>query len=447
MISYPHLWSSIFVKNDHKDFVAASLERSQEVPLAVRLDLKYGDYDDYPDCTCIRDGWSIGMQVNEDNPCRYHTTIDPLLEDDHIERIRTLDVHLTMLDNVARDGPDRAFKDALSNFELFASPLPTLESLSFHVDHQLEDVDTHLVLPTNLFCWVFSPPTQLRHLTLYGCYGGPIRVVCNLTSFELNGDVNAMDPIQLGQRAFLPFLSGNPSLVSLSLSHCRFPDRAQLSRVTPVKLPELKSLRLMDIYGLPGFPGLVDVPAFKTLSSLRISIQDPAGSYGTDVLVHAENGGGFQLSYDSPNIYEVASDWFDVINGADPSLTFIRLEGRRFESRGSEEKASPLPLFVNAKVLEIGASFADLWYHDFWKDVRNVGPQLTTLRLEVIEGMKPAVSKSVEKLVRERFDNGIPLVKLERMRFEGMSEDDEEKAERLWGGFRAGVNIDQYLSQ
>ena len=32
LISYPHLWSLIFVKNDHKDFVVACLERSRGTP-------------------------------------------------------------------------------------------------------------------------------------------------------------------------------------------------------------------------------------------------------------------------------------------------------------------------------------------------------------------------------------------------------------------------------
>jgi len=143
LTSYPQLWSSIFVKNDHKDFVAACLERSRGIPLTVRLDLKYGDYSEYPDCTCIRDEWSSGMRVNENNPCRYHTTIDPLLE---VNQIRTLDVHLTMIDDVARGGPNQEFKDALENFELFTSHLPILESLSFHVNHVL-DIETHLELP------------------------------------------------------------------------------------------------------------------------------------------------------------------------------------------------------------------------------------------------------------------------------------------------------------
>jgi len=445
LTSSPHLWSTVFVKNDHKDFVAACLERSREVPLAVHLDLKYGDYHDYPDCTCIRNEWTSGMQINEDNPCRYHTTIDPLLGINHIQRIRKLDVHLNMLD-VTEEGPDECFKDALEDFEFFMLPLPVLESLSFRV-HGL-DVDTHMEFPRELFCWTLLPPTKLRHLALHGCYGGPIQVVRNLTSLELSGDVDACDPIELNQRTFLPLISSSPTLVSLHLSHCSFPDRTQLSRVTPVKLSELKSLRLMDIYGLSGFSSLIEVPAFKKLSSLWISAKKRASRFHdvVDFLVRAESDDGFQLFYDTPNDDEVTSYWLDITHDADPSPAFVRFEGEIDPTGENEMEVSPSALLANAKILEIGASFTSPWYHDFWKDLGKVGPQLTTLRLEVTEGMSPAVVKSVKEFAMARFQERMPLTKLERMVFEGVSEEDEEKAKKLWEEFRAGLDIDQYLT-
>ena len=444
MISYPRLWSSIFVKNDHRDFVAACLERSREVPLAVHLDLGHGDYEEYPDCTCIRNMWSSGMRINERNPCRYHTTIDPLIEVDTIGRIRTLDVSLALLDDSVEEDPDRYFKSVLEDFELFTFSLPTLESLSFSVGLELE-IETHLEFPEDMFCLESSPPPNLRHLTLHGCYGGPIRAVRNLTSFKLTGGGCAVDPIELDQFTFLPFISANRSLVSLSLSHCVFPDRAELSLVTPVKLPELKSLRLADIHGLPGFLGLVDIPAFKTLSSLRASVRGDNFSLNTQV--HAGSDDGFQLSYSPPGNPGTASDWLSITPGADPSVAVVRFEGRQpVLGLGNKMGTLPLSLLVKAKVLEIGASFADLSYSDFWEDLEKVGPQLTTLRLEVIRGMKPGVSTLVEELVRVRFNKGMPLVNLEKMMFEGMSEEGEERAKKLWGEFRAGLNIDQYLA-
>ena len=447
MISYPHLWSSIFVKTDHKDFVAACLERSREVPLTVRLDLKNPGHYDYNDCTCLRDNLSAKKGLEAMNPCRYHTTIGPLLEIDHLRRIRTLDVRLTIFDSSEEYDADELLESAINNSKFSAFPLPALESLNFRVKHNIE-IDAPLELPDALFRWESSPPTELRHLALHGCYGGPIMAVRNLTSFELTGVKEVYSPMELDQHFFLPFISGNPSLISLSLSYFTFPDRAQLSQVTPVKLPRLKSLRLIDMAGLSGFPGLIDVPAINALSSLRISARKRKGGFHDfDFLIRAESDDGFQLSYNTPYNHEEAPDWLGVMCDAHPCLAFVRFEGHKIDpTKEQQTKASPLPLFVNAKVLEIGVSFAGLWYHDFWKDIGKVGPQLTTLRLEVIERTKLAIATSVEKLVRERFERGMPLTKVERMAFERMSGEREGKAKRLWGEFRAGLDIDQYLS-
>ena len=416
LISLPHLWSSIFVTHVHPDFLAACLERSREVPLAVHLDLKYGDYSDYSD----------------------------LLEEvDCIQRIRKLDVHFTVLcDSESEDYITNAF----CAFRILTLPLPILENLSFCICHDLDG--THMEFPIELFCWRSSPPTKLRHLTLYNCYGGPIQALSNLTSLELSGDVISFNPMILDQHTFLPLISNNPSLVSLHLSRCSCPDRAQLSQVTPVKLSKLKSLRLMDIRGLPGFPSLVEVPAFKVLSALWISTRKRFVYWHYDVvpefLVRAESDDGFQLSYNAQRDDHITSDWLAVMCDANPSPAVVRFEGK-LDLREDRMKVSPLPLFANAKILEIGASFASPWYRDFWKDLEKVGPQLNTLRLEVTEGTSPAVVESVKEFAKARFQNGMPLKKLERMASEGMNEEGEEKAKRLWEEFRAGLDIDQYL--
>jgi hypothetical protein len=309
-----------------------------------------------------------------------------------------LDVNFTVIDRKSEDGPDQNFKEALDDFKLFALHLPVLESLSFQVAREFL---TQLKFPEDLFCWEALPPTKLRHIALRGCYGGGILAARNLTSFELAGYVGADDPVELHQYTFLQFISANPPLISLRLSHCKFLYHKRSSRMTPVKLPELKSLRLVDIDGLSGFPGLIDIPAFKALSSLRISAREPTPTYvcyydtsNSGFLARAESDDGF---YGTRNANQVAPGWLDITHGADPSPTFVRLEGRERDlTKENEMKVSPLPLFVNTKVLEIGASFASLWYRDFWDDLENVGPQLTTLRLEVVEGAKSAVAKSVK---------------------------------------------------
>ena len=202
----------------------------------------------------------------------------------------------------------------------------------------------------------------------------------------------------------------------------------------------------MDIHGLPGFSCLVEVPAFKTISSIWISARDPGSHFDSDrFLIRAEGDDGFQLSYDTSSDSEVMSDWLDIMRDADPSPSLVRFEGE-VAQRGNGMRVSPFPLFVNATILEVGASFVKPWYRDFWKDVEKVGPQLTTLRLEVVEGMDPAVAKSMKRLAKARFQRGMPLTKLERMKFEGVSEEDDVKAKKLWEEFRDGLGVDQYLT-
>lgn len=82
---------------------------------------------------------------------------------------------------------------------------------------------------------------------------------------------------------------------------------------------------------------------------------------------------------------------------------------------------SLLPLFVNAKVVEISTSFAGPWYRKPWKDIEKIGPQLTTLRMEVIEGVAPVVARSMKKLVEARLEKGMPLAKLGRRKGCGKS--------------------------
>ena len=350
-----------------------------------------------------------------------------------------------MVDPDESEPPERSFRNALDYFGFFALPLPSLESLSFSVYHEMEFFGkTHLVCPRDLFDLQYSPPAQLRHLALHGCLGGPILSLEDLTSLELSG-VEDFDRIQLNQRTFLPLISSSPSLESLTLSHCCFPDHSRPSQVTPVKLSKLKTLRLMDVWEFPGLHDLMEVPALKKLSTLHILAQKQHRA--TSVGVHANSDDGFHLFFDTHGASALSQDWLDITDKGGPATTFVRFgeQGPSYREKYSTE-VTPLPLFTNAKVIEIGASFAGPWYPTFWSDLRNVGPQLTTLRLEIAEGRGSEVAKLVKRLVKARWEKGMPLTKLERMEYEEETGEDKAKAKELWEGFRAGLDIDQYLA-
>ena len=458
LILFPHLWSAVLVKNDRKEFVAACLERSQRVPLTVRLDMEYGNNCNScksHGCTCL--WWVSIMQVTKRKPCDCHTAILPLLNDHHTKRIRELDICLT-IDNYSEGFENDIFRAALDDLKFRPFSLPSLESLSFNVypDFDYND-DPSMRFPADMFGWDTSPPANLRHLTLHGCYGGPIPSLRNVTSFELAG-VSELNPMEINPRTFFQFISGNPSLVSLTLAQCSFPDRSMLPWVVPVELSQLKTLQLTNIQESPSLPCFMEIPSLRTLSSLHISASRTPGydhHYFPDFRVCARNDDGFQLSFDFPELFDeefvedkLTPDWVGITRIADPRPTFVRLERQGFDREEDRElKVSPLPLFTNAEVLEINASFADCWYPHFWDDLKKIGPQLTTLRLEVAEGMDMEMfADSVKGFVKARLEKGMPLTRLERMKFEWMDEEEERKSERLWKEFRASLDIDQYIA-
>ena len=115
LISSPHLWSSVFVKNGHEEFAAACLERSRQVPLDVHLDMTYGN-----DCgycgthRCICFDWGSETEPSEIHLCPHRTAIVPLRSSHHTERIRKLDIHLTIIDDF--EGlADHIFSSALDD--------------------------------------------------------------------------------------------------------------------------------------------------------------------------------------------------------------------------------------------------------------------------------------------------------------------------------------------
>ena len=213
LILYPHLWSSIFVGNGHKEFAATCLERSRETPSTTRLDLEHGD--DHLEDIPVRQ-----IDIEGGSSRHYHTILNPLLDANCTRRIRKLDVHLSMVGYDTEEYPDKNFKDALGDFVFFAFPLPVLENLSFRVLHEFT-LKHPLEFPESLFCWGPVLPATLSHLVLRGCSGGPFQEASNLTSFELDayGDTFGSDPTRLYQHilsiSFGQPISCIPSFVGL----------------------------------------------------------------------------------------------------------------------------------------------------------------------------------------------------------------------------------------
>ena len=148
------------------------------------------------------------------------------------------------------------------------------------------------------------------------------------------------------------------------------------------------------------FPGLIDVPAFDTLSSLRISARESVatGFRGTDFLVHAESDDGFQRYYNT-------HQWPTGVRPArsygqhKPDLRSCRGTKTRYGRRKQDGLAS-------AALRARGGS------GDWCSPRQSLTPRFlerpqrswtaATLHFETVEGMKPVVAESVRKFVRAR---------------------------------------------
>ena len=116
-----------------------------------------------------------------------------------------------------------------------------------------------------------------------------------------------------------------------------------------------------------------------------------------------------------------------------------------------------IPLLADAHTLEIGRDYLLWWYEGFLDDLKQLGPQLKTIRFEIPDGTGPfkdshglydrwrgEVLDKVEDLVKYRFDHGRPFSVVERMVV-----DETERMRRqqdyVWRCFYGDRGLSQYV--
>ena len=112
---------------------------------------------------------------------------------------------------------------------------------------------------------------------------------------------------------------------------------------------------------------------------------------------------------------------------------------------------------ADAHTLEVGCNYLMHWYNDFLDDLKQLGPQLKTIRFEVWEDMEPFgkagyedemyghdLLDGIEELVRYRFENGCPFSAVERM-VVCESERSNRQQDHVWRCFYDDRKLGQYL--
>ena len=404
-MAQPRVWSAVFItQKDRRSIIEACLERSHTVPLDVTLDARrFGRI--HPDCTC--DKGRLGRLLpNESNPCERHFQFESLAETKHSNRIRALDIDFDGISVPFAAGAEGAEKVRLSlgSCRFFTSTFPQLTTLSWknegtrHANH---------LFSTSLFA-----PT-LRSLTYVGSWDELAVGLSNLTSFEHEGD--GCDRILVEDVRL--FLLNNRSLETLRLEYVGFEGT---SVGPPVCLSSLKSLSV----GLADskLSTIVRVPAFRYLSSLRIG--------SDDLECYTLHAAGDRIKFSARCFPDDLVDTWEAFTGyGRPTIRHIHLDDSGpIDNHDEYSNLTFISMLMDAHTLEMGCGYFPYWYDGFLDDLKQLGPQLKTVRFAIPEEMEPfpgdddgfwlrddGLLDSIEDLVRYRSSQGRPLSAVERM--------------------------------
>lgn len=428
LINQPRLWATVFVtRNDRLSFVGMCLERTRSTPLEVTIGV-----DDvvglHPSCTCDRGKRGL-LIPSQTNPCERHFVFECLAETKHSERIRTLNIHFEN----AYYPPEEGGQLSLGSCRFFDLPPPHLTGLEWRGEGTLY---------TNHLFSIPPFPHTLRSLSYEGSYHSQFMQVRNLTSFTLRSYSGYSEGISA--ETFRTFMLNNQSLETLSLAWVSLKGS---SNGPPVNLSNLKSFSAQLPFPTKTFSTIVRVPALRHLSSLWITLVE-------DEYAFRATGDGIAFSVRS-DFWRISEAWQDLTGYARPTIRHVRLH----DEPGSadpylSEDGTVISLLMDADTLEVGSGYVPSFYDDFWDDLKQLGPQLKTIRFEIPEEMEPPGLSDekfggyplddIEDLVRYRFEQGRPFSSVERM-VVSESERVNRRLDFLWRCFYGSCGLDQYV--
>ena len=413
------MWSTVFItKFYRRSFIEMCLERSYPAPLDVTIDTDTRKRE-HPGCACdkvSRD--SYPSHRNEKIPCEWHFQLDPLANPRHSTRLSALDITFDRW----KQG-DFLFE----NCPFFATSFPKLSTLKCEAD-----------VKDSMYLFTTPPlPPTLRSLTYKGPWNNLIASVKNLTSFVLiNYDIEEgcnVEDLRL-------FMLNNQSLETLELSICKLRDDA---KGPPVYLHHLKSLTLVFLREVST---IIRVPALSCLSDLQISPHN----YLSINMDGTGDGVKFSVACWAAEGAEV---WEEFTGYARPSIRHVRLLGD-WETNG-ETDPGLISVFSTAHTLDIGEEYFPCWYDGFLEDLKQLGPQLKTMRFEIRDreflkiGGKLGSSfvlDAIEELVKYRFEHGRPFSSVERWTMEEDGELSLDEYEHFsWEDFCVRRGLDRCL--
>ena len=408
-------------------------------------------------CTCHKDAQSR-LIPNKTKPCERHFVFESLAEKTHSKRIRTLNIEYF---NELRVFHGSGVSLALGGCRFFGLYCPELTNLNWF-DRGL--LDPKFLLPRPFF----SP--KLRSLSFRGHSGhdqlvnigdptsflrrsrhNQLMKISNLTSFTFAG----LDQ-EISTNSFWTIILKNKSLETLSLDRIKF--KGNLDQ-QPVTLGEIRSFSLHQTSSesVTTLSTLIHIPAFQHISSLYISPKED-GKVSCWPLLRA-TGQDITFTVDGdPD--DVVAAWEGLVGYLRPTIQCNCYESPgHFCNNGLQVGTSEiiLTLFTDAHTLNISCAHSCLsfscLYPDFWDNLKKLGPELTTIQVEIPKqsqwkasecGCDPKSERlivAIEDLVRYRFEHGQPFSSVKSM----VSESDKVNTEQelIWREFLD--RLDQYV--
>jgi len=379
----------------------------------------------HPGCTCDKDNRGR-LLPDEGTPCEWHFQFESLAEPKHSNRIRALDIDFDGGWIPATEG----VRVALGSCRFFTLSFPRLDTLRW------ENEGTKYA--NHLFSITPFPPT-LRSLTYVGAWSSFITPANNLTSFTFESDCG---PEGVSVEAVRLFISNNRSLESLEFKYADFDGDPE---GPPVHLLNLKLLSIGLAY--KELSTIIRVPAFRRLSSLRISSLDSI-AYTLDAI-----GDGITFSAKC-FARDFAETWEDFTGYARPVVHHIRLDDGPIVE--GDHDITFVSVLLDTHTLEIGNAYFPFWYYGFLDDLMHLGPQFKTIRFAISDEMEPYDESDeyedcggfyldkIEELVKYRYEQGRPFSVVERM-VVGGSERTNRQEDYVWRSFYGSRKLSQYV--
>jgi len=406
------------------------LERSQPVTLEVTVDTSEEGWS-HRECTCDED--TRGRLVpDESDPCEWHFQFESLAEAEHRKRVHKLNIRF---DGIYYLNQGNEVQLALGSCRFFTLSFPHLTNLNWEEGGDTEHGNYIFSVPP-------FPPT-LRFLSFRGSWDGSVTRVNNLVSFTFEGRYS--DKINV--ETLRLFISNNRSLESLSLKRVDFEGT---SRGPPVSFFNLKSFNVEIQTKI--LPTIIRIPALQRLSSIRISMEDDGGGFTLRA-----TGDGITLSTVSALPY-IAEVWQDLTGYVHPSIRHIRLydNWEDAEPHQGGDGITVASLLTDVHTLEIGKNYWASWYNGFMADLKDLGPELKTIRFEISDEHEPFEGRDeydewggelldqIEELVKHRFEQGRPFSVVERL-VVGGSERINRQQDYVWRCFYGSRKLDRYV--